>query len=206
MAEFPYVGVTGRLKTCFDKIQRVGVPSAADKKWLASIGFSASNDARILLVLKFIGFVDPSGSPTDRWRGYRDKRLSGKVLAEGIIAGYSELFGTYPQANQKNEEDLRAFFSTRTSAGTQVINRTVGTFKALCELADFSASPAEVAVSEVPAPVQQEETGLSLVTPTVNSTQHGVTININVQLTLPETTDEAVYDKLFAAMKKHLLS
>lgn len=35
---------------------------------------------------------------------------------------------------------------------------------------------------------------------------NGVTINLNIQLTVPETTDEKVYDKFFEAMKKHLLS
>ena len=33
-----------------------------------------------------------------------------------------------------------------------------------------------------------------------------VVININIQLSVPETTNEEVYDKFFAAMKKHLLS
>lgn len=33
-----------------------------------------------------------------------------------------------------------------------------------------------------------------------------VAININIQLSVPETTNEEVYDKFFAAMKKHLLS
>ncbi len=34
----------------------------------------------------------------------------------------------------------------------------------------------------------------------------GVTLNINIQLTVPDTTDEKVYDNFFAALKKHLLS
>jgi hypothetical protein len=34
----------------------------------------------------------------------------------------------------------------------------------------------------------------------------GSTINITIQLTLPETTDESVYEKSFAAMNKHLLA
>jgi hypothetical protein len=33
----------------------------------------------------------------------------------------------------------------------------------------------------------------------------GLTINVNVQLTLPETTDGSVYEKLFAATREHLL-
>jgi hypothetical protein len=33
----------------------------------------------------------------------------------------------------------------------------------------------------------------------------GVTININVQLTLPETKDEKVFDAFFSAMRRHLI-
>jgi hypothetical protein len=33
-----------------------------------------------------------------------------------------------------------------------------------------------------------------------------VTVNINVQLVLPESTDEEVYRKFFAAMREHLIS
>ncbi len=36
--------------------------------------------------------------------------------------------------------------------------------------------------------------------------QKDVVININIQLTVPETTNEEVYEKFFAAMKKNLLS
>jgi len=32
-----------------------------------------------------------------------------------------------------------------------------------------------------------------------------MTVNINVQLTLPETTDENLYDRFFAAFRKHLV-
>ena len=35
--------------------------------------------------------------------------------------------------------------------------------------------------------------------------KNGVTINVNVQLTIPETTDEKVFGAFFAAMRKHLI-
>lgn len=39
-----------------------------------------------------------------------------------------------------------------------------------------------------------------------HSNQREVVININIQLTVPETTNEEVYEKFFSAMKKNLLS
>ena len=39
-----------------------------------------------------------------------------------------------------------------------------------------------------------------------NDLGQNVTLNINVQLTIPDTDDEKVYENFFKAMKKHLLS
>ncbi|MFY0592965.1 hypothetical protein [Roseivirga sp.] len=39
-----------------------------------------------------------------------------------------------------------------------------------------------------------------------NELGQNVTLNINVQLTIPDTDDEKVYENFFKAMKKHLLS
>lgn len=203
MADFPYTQVTRKLKSFFDKIQQVGRPDTVDKKWLASIGMTASNDHTIIPVLKFIGFVDQSSQPTSRWTSYRDKSRARKILAEGIIEGYAELFQTYPDAHRRSDEELKAFFSTRTAAGAQVVSKTVTTFKALCKLADFEGAP----VTSLPTQTEQvTQDDLATATRVTRELGAGVTLNINIQLTLPATTDENVYDKLFAAMKRHLLS
>jgi hypothetical protein len=41
---------------------------------------------------------------------------------------------------------------------------------------------------------------------THESGEREVNITINIQLTLPESKDDEVYDKFFAALKKHLMS
>ncbi|MBA4382907.1 MAG: hypothetical protein C0406_10110 [Sideroxydans sp.] len=209
MADFPYTQVTGKLKSFLEKIQQVGRPDIVDKKWLASLGFHASNDATIIPILKFIGFVDQSGKPIDnRWLTYRgDKSRARKVLAEGIYKGYTELFQTYPDAHQRSYSDLESFFSTRSTAGAQVISQTVKTFMTLCELADFSDVAAFV---QLPTPEPLSPSGVVDAAPGITRTAvrglgTGVTININIQLTLPETTDENVYNKFFEALKTHLL-
>jgi len=203
MADFPYTQVVGKLKAFFEKIQQVGRPDNVDKKWLASIGLTASNDPSIVPVLKFVGFVDQSGKPTERWMAYRDKGRAGRVLAEGIRSGYADLFRTYPDAYRRSDDDLRAFFTTKTTAGLQVIAKTVATFKTLCELADFSELPGDAPHPPLPEAAPSEPL---VPTATIQGPSTGITVNINIQLTLPATTDEVVYEKLFAAMKTYILS
>ena len=36
--------------------------------------------------------------------------------------------------------------------------------------------------------------------------RQGITLNVNIQLTVPDTKDDTLYDRFFESLKKHLLS
>jgi hypothetical protein len=204
MAEFPYATVVGKLLEFFKKIQSIGVPSSVTQKWLDSIGFKSSNDRSILPVAKFIGFVDASNKPTQRWTSYRSTNLAKSVMAEGIREGYSDLFSVYPDAYERSDEDLKNFFRSKSAVGDQAISKTVSTFRTLCSLADFTKTseqipPNDQTLQPTSKPIQNP------VLSTAYKHQSGITININIELSLPPTTDKAVYENLFAALKKHIL-
>ena len=142
--------------------------------------------------------MDGSGVPTETWQRYRPKETAGAVLAQAIRATYSELFSIYPHAERKDNEALRNYFSTHTTVGEATLNLIVRTFRALCDMADFSAAP---------PPKEAGEAGKSEGTKTVTvvrQAQNGPAININIQLQLQATEDPKVYDNFFAAMKQHL--
>jgi len=205
MAQFPYTLVTGRLKELLSKIQGVGVPPKADAKWLTTLGYSSTNDRASLSVLKFIGFIDRADVPTQLWKDFRGAN-SKAAMANALMSGYKELYETYPDAHQRRNDELESFFKSHSKAGAQAIGKTVTTFKALCELADFSSVPSPTPVSgEIKEVLSPSPGVLTPSQPKVAVPGHGLTININIQLTLPEGADEAVYEKFFAAMKKHLL-
>lgn len=196
MVEYPYTNVTGKLKKFLEQISSIRVPSKVDPKYLSSIGFKSSNDPTIITVLKFIGFLDVGGAPTQAYRQFRSKDTAGGVMAESLKAAYKDLFETYSNAYEKDNTTLRNYFSAHTDAGKQVLDKTVGTFKVLCEFADFEAPVEKITVSpKDEAPVSKQ---VSATTP------GGLTVNINIQLQLPATDDASVYDNLFSALRKHL--
>jgi hypothetical protein len=203
VATFAYTTVPGKVGPLLKKIQEVGVPPKATYDWLKSIGFTSSNDRSLLVVLKQVGLIDASGAPTKRWKDFRGKD-GRSALADAIRTGYADLFATYPDADKKSPSDLDAFFKTHTNAGQQAIDKTVRTFKALAAAADFSVGAGS-------APSLGDAAALEVEGPIIQSSQpdqvpQAVTININVQLVLPESTDEDVYRKFFAAMREHLIS
>jgi len=124
-------------------------------------------------------------------------------MAEGIREHYAKLFSLYPDAYQKDNEALRSFFSSHTSVGAGALNYMVGTFKTLCSLAAFDQQP--TAPSSM-APTTGLGTPAAIVhTQPVVTSGPGWTVNINVQLTLPENADSKTFDEFFKAMKKNLL-
>jgi hypothetical protein len=208
MADFPYSPHAASAKRFLDHVQKAGVPEKVTQKYLEKVGFKSKNDRYILGILKFLGFVDSTGVPTETWRAYRNKESAGAVLAAAMRKAYGDLFRTYPDAHRKDSEALRNYFSARTTVAESTLGLIVNTFKTLAGAADFE--------SAVPVAADKSATGEAIPADNTAKVRRDVAgddrapaepaININIQLQLPATDDGAIYDKLFAALKKHLFS
>jgi hypothetical protein len=141
MPEYAYTTVTGKIKPLLEKIRTVGVPSKVTGEWLKTLGFTSTNDRSLVGVLKFVGLIDQTGIPTARWSAYRGASHK-TVLGEAIRSGYADLYAVYPDAHTRSNMDLQHVFSTSSSAGQQVVGKTIQTFKALVDEAAFPANAA----------------------------------------------------------------
>jgi hypothetical protein len=206
MADFPYTTVPKSVRPFLNHIQGAGIPPKVTQQYLESTGFKSTNDRRLIGILKFIGFIDGSGAPTETWKKFRSKTSGGAVLASALRLGYKTLFETYPDAYQRPNNIIRDFISGHSDAGGRVLDGMVGTFKALCDAADFTAGSPKVedeASEDQPSELDEEED--------VQSKRHkmkrngGAQIILNLQLVVPATDDPAIYDSFFDAMKRHLM-
>lgn len=208
---YPYAGAPKRIGTVFERIAKTGVPPKVDQKWLEGQGFTSSTDRSMLRILRHLGFIDANGAPSELWRDYRGADPKG-TLGRAIRQGYSRLYETFPDADRNPNEQLTQFVRSDSGLDDEVAAKAVGTFKTLVELADMRRA------ERTPPDVSQVEfgNGAGAVAPaappavrpasTPRTYGAGVTVNVNLQLTLPESTDPAVYDALFASLKKHVLS
>jgi hypothetical protein len=202
LAEYVYLSNITNLKKFFGTMQSVGVPDKLTISKLTALGYKSKNDRPILKVLKALGFLASNGVPTERWKAYRNKAKAGAVVAEAIRKYYSDLFELYPDAQLKDAEALRNFFTSQTSVGEGALTYMVRTFQTLTELADFSGEPPT-------APVDSTGAALPVTPPVVTSvtTPAGqAVVHVNVQLTLPEGSTSETFEEFFKAMKKYLLS
>lgn len=202
--KYPYVMGTDKFIGFLQKIPDIGFPEKFQLKNLKSLGYTSSNDERFLSALRFIRFLDSSGSPTSLWREGRGKL--GPALAKGIRAGYDDLFSQYNNAYQKDDEALRTFFSVHSGTGKDAVTKMVTTFKAMCSIAEFDEDGTVDSGQSRDKPNGAGTPDYQLKSPKIETNNGGgsVPVSINIQLHLPPDPTGEMYDKFFAAMAKHL--
>lgn len=197
--KYPYIPSQPPLKRFLKAIPKLGTPDKIRVKDMPQMGFKSSNARYIPSILKFIGFIEQSGIPTEDYKNFKKIGISKSVIASALKKTYEDLFKLYPDAPKKEFQPLRDFFSGTTDAGERVLKMTVDTFKTLCEFADFEAAPRKKIKEDTKENGERDEEK----PPQMPA---GVTINLNIQLTLPATEDAKVYENIFKALKDNLLS
>ncbi len=200
---YTYTVKMGSLKEYLNRVKskELGMPDKVNREYLKSIGYTSSNDWYMIRVLKSIDFLNKSGVPTQSFKDFRTEKSS-QVMASALRKTYAELFKIYPQPHQKSKGNLENFFAEKKpKLKKSTLGLFVDTFKTLCEFADFGAVPVTPKAEVVEAEKRVAEVAeVTTITPT------GVTINLNIQLTLPATEDATIYDKIFKSLKENLLS
>jgi hypothetical protein len=202
MADFAYTTVPGKITPLLQKIREIGIPAKVSVKWLKTIGFTSSSDTTLIQVLKQVGFVDASGIPGTTWSEYRGAKHK-EVLGDAIRIGYEKLFKVYPDAGQRNSNELEHVFSTSSTAGKQVIGKTVSTFKSLCESAVFTATANKVGTrTSVENIHESNQVRGERSYQSGGSNTPSVHIDIQVHIA-PESSPEQI-EQIFKSMAKHL--
>ena len=197
MEKAPYTPNPKNVKRFFETIRSLGIPTKVNQAYLPSIGFRSANDRYLIGLSKSLGFVDSGGKPTPKWSDFKDKNKAPKVMADAIKTTYADLYSTYPDAEQKDDDTLQNYFASTSGVADNVARLMVRTFKTLCELADFEAVAVEEYVTTPTAPAGEKVSEIPL-------GMKPITLNINIQLQLPATEDATIYEALFSALKKNL--
>lgn len=206
MGDFVYTGVPGKLKILLGKIRTVGVPTKVTIQWLKTLGFTSSNDQTLIGVLRFVGLIDPNNVPTAKWTQFRGNNHK-SVLGQAIREGYSELYAVYPDAQKRTQTDLDHVFSTSTTGGKQVISKTIGTFKALADEAEFpdeamtdlhsTSDPLHTPLAPRPnsSPAQLSQAA---------SQSLGPALHIDIQIHISPEASTSQIEQIFSSMAKHV--
>jgi hypothetical protein len=158
-------------------------------------------------VFKALGFLTADGVPTERYYRYLDQTQGGRVLAEGIREAYADLFQLNKDAHALARSDVKNKMKTLTRGAysDNVLNKMAMTFEGLVKQADWSAPPDSLASAEdeqgAELPPATEDEQLPPRTPGVLPLD-GLVYRIEIHL--PDSRDQAVYDALFRSLRAHL--
>ena len=151
----PYLQAYGNITRTLDKIKTAQVPPRFSQDFLeTTLGLSGGGARPVIPYLKRTGFLGSDGTPTERYRRFRNNTQSGAAAAEALKTGYSALYKVNEYIHDASDADLKGVVVqvTGSEPNSSTVSAIVGSFKALRAYADFNATAAE------PEPEGAEET------------------------------------------------
>src|SRR5574340_536262 len=92
-ASLPYLASNKNLETLFSKIASAKVPEKFTHGFLTkTIGLQSTNDRAFIPMLRALGFLDQSSTPTSTYRQLKNSSSSKGALAAAIRSAYAPLF------------------------------------------------------------------------------------------------------------------
>ncbi|HEX8450566.1 MAG TPA: DUF5343 domain-containing protein [Longimicrobium sp.] len=201
---YPYIISNNKIEPILAKIRSAAKPERFSREFLKKMGFTASNDRAMVTVMRDLGFVGETGSPTEYYDRLRDATDWKVVLGERVKDLYSDLYALNTEIHNATDDEIKGAISRITGKDERSVARYLTTFKTLASLANFSGRPSK---SKPHVEVQE----VDVQPPPQRATPHEPpagarepSFHYNIQIHLPATTDISVYNAIFKSMKEHL--
>lgn len=195
----------------FEAILDAQAPERFSIKFLENLGFTNTNDRLLIGILKDLGFLNADAVPQQRYYEFLDRSRSRQVIAEAIREAYADLFSVNTKANELPADDVKNKLRTLyTGKKTDlVVGNIAKTFNALCEYADFS-KPLQSKTIPTPEPEKSQKSEAKVEkasAESIRSVEGAIrleSLQYHINIVLPESRDQAVYDAIFKSLREHL--
>ncbi|MBN9399429.1 MAG: DUF5343 domain-containing protein ['Candidatus Kapabacteria' thiocyanatum] len=216
----PYVSGTGVLIQVFDHLKK-SFPQTLKAEVLKQLGFAPQNESYVLNVIRYLRLIDNEGARTEaaqRTFTLHDSGEFERQFSDMIKSAYEGLFSLHgDDAWNLEDSKLITFFRQTDQSSELVGKRQAGTFKALATYAGHAKQlPArKTAAKKSTYATKAKQVGSkmegstppALVLPAGGSTTNGnISLAVRVEINLPTTGDQDVYDKIFRSIRDNLLS
>jgi len=203
-----YTQKPGSIPAYFDAVLDAQPPERFSIKFLENLGFTSTNDRLFISVLKDLGFLSADGVPEPRYYQFMDRSQAKIILAAAVREAFGDLFAVNTKANELSADEvknkLRTLYAGKKT--DNVIDRIARTFTALCEYADFSIAPATLKDTDEKAAKKDQTQPKKPDRPiqTVSGAVSLDSLQYHINIVLPDTRDQAVYDAIFRSLREHL--
>ncbi|WP_367647049.1 DUF5343 domain-containing protein [Ruegeria arenilitoris] len=161
--------------------------------------------------LKKIGFASSDGRPTELYTKFRNPTTSGQAVAQGIRLAYAPLYVRSEYMHELSDEKLLGLLVEETGQAhdSNPVKYAFNCIKALKNFANFDGDETELQTEEV----EKVEVGRGFEAAQPRhendhgSTAKGIGLNLGytINLNLPATSDQAVFNAIFKSLKENLL-
>jgi hypothetical protein len=205
MPNLPYLATPGSIKNALDRIKTAATPDRVTGDFVTTkLQMKGGTGAAIPPFLKKIGFVASDGTPTDLYKRFRNQSTAGPAVADAIRIGYKTLAEANEYFYDLSDKDLLALIVqvTGAEADSAVAKQTLATLRNLKSYADFETK----ANAETPAAPSPNDATRHAAPQREVERRGGLNLSYTINLNLPATTDQAVFNAIFRSLREHLLS
>ena len=205
----PYLASPGSIKVCLEKIKSAATPDRVTQDFvMTKLQIKGGTGAALIPYLKKIGFVASDGSPTDIYKRFRNHATTAAAVATAVKVGYKELERVNEYFYDLNDKDLLALIVQVTGAeeGNQVAKLTLSTLKTLRAFADFETKDTSSAEDSKHKDKPPDGSGGKKPPSGTEGARQGLNLSYTINLNLPATSDQAVFNAIFRSLKEHLLT
>lgn len=196
----PYLPSNKNLEMLFSKIASAKIPEKFTHKFLyQTLGLKNTNDRAFIPLLRTLGFIDASGTPSATYRLLKNAAAAKGAIAGAIRHAYGPLFEANEDAYKLGSEQLKGLVAQVAGTDEDMTPRIVSTFSALAKLADFARPLRADDESDVDEADDESEGSPANVG---GGRPLRPEFHYNIQIHLPSNATEEVYLNIFNAIRK----
>lgn len=198
----PYLFALKNIPSLFDKISSAKVPDKFTHQFLqTTIGLKSTSDRLLIPLLRNLGFIDQSGTPTPGYSLLKSDERRPAAIAAGIRKAYQPLFDADTKANTLSGDKLKSLVAQVAGTDADLTARIANTFQALVRLGDFeSAAPEGSEESKAKKETKEEEESSEELPRRPKGLR--TEFHYNIQVHLPSNGTEETYLNIFNAIRK----
>lgn len=204
----PYLASNKNVGELFNKIGSAAVPPKFTQEFLATtIGLKGTNDRSLIPLLRNLGFLDQSNTPTSTYSLLKSKERRGGAIADGIRVAYKPLFAANEEAFELTGEKLKGLIAQVAGTDDEMTARIANTFAALVRNGDFKAQNSVVTDKKPKNEGEDDDTESEEVSGKEKNNRRGggglrPEFQYVFQIQLPSNGSEETYLNIFNAIRK----
>jgi hypothetical protein len=212
MATLPYITSPRNIEKALKGIRIAALPDRVSQDFVKKmLKIPGGSGDKMTAFLKKINFSSGDGKPTELYGKFRNPASSGKAVAQAIQYAYAPLYLRNESMHDLSDDELLGLIVEETGQAhdSNPVKLTVSCIKALKTHADFSEQtdqPVQATTDssdETSKPVQNSSVRHAALLAGGNP---GLNLAYTINLNLPPTSDQAVFNAIFRSLKQNLLS